>query len=79
MGTNRKLRNGNYALNFLAFGTFSPLSIRSAPTFFPLEGQPDLGPKRPQELLHRMIKKLAVTSTVFWIFITGLQWIFNAL
>jgi len=29
------------ALNFLAFGTLSPLSSRSAPTFFPLLGHPD--------------------------------------
>ena len=30
----------NYALNLGALGTFSPLKILSAPTFFPLEGQP---------------------------------------
>jgi len=44
-----------YALNFDAFGTFSPLRIRSAPTFLPLLGQPLFCPKRlctsPQELL----------------------------
>jgi hypothetical protein len=37
-----------------ALGTFSPLRIRSAPTFLPSLGQPYLGPKRlcihPQEL-----------------------------
>ena len=30
-----------YALNFLALGTFSPLSNFSAPTFLPSFGQPD--------------------------------------
>lgn len=28
---------------FLALGSFPPFSTRSAPTFFPLEGQPYLG------------------------------------
>jgi len=37
---NRVFRD--YALNFLALGTFSPLRIRSAPTFLPLLGQPVL-------------------------------------
>ena len=35
---------GPYALNFGDFGTFSPLSILSAPTFFPSLGHPYLGP-----------------------------------
>jgi hypothetical protein len=33
----------NQALNFFDFGTFSPLSILSAPIFFPSLGQPYLG------------------------------------
>jgi len=37
-------------LNFLAFGTFSPLRILSAPTFLPLLGQPDFGLKTLQEV-----------------------------
>jgi len=44
-----------YALNFGDFGTFSPLSILSAPTFFPSLGHPYLGPNilciHPQEEL----------------------------
>ncbi len=48
-------RVGPYALNFGDFGTFSPLSILSAPTFFPSLGQPYLGPNmlciHPQEEL----------------------------
>ena len=35
-----------YDLNFFAFGTFSPDTIFSAPTFFPLLGQPYLGPNK---------------------------------
>jgi hypothetical protein len=48
------------ALNFGAFGNFSPLNILSAPTFLPLEGHPYFGPNvlliKPQELppLQRM-------------------------
>jgi len=45
----------DYALNFGALGTFSPLKIRSAPTFFPSLGQPVFWPNIlwiiPQELL----------------------------
>lgn len=52
-----------YALNLGALGTFSPLRIRSAPTFFPSLGQPYFGPKRlctnPQELPRRT---MAVSS-----------------
>jgi hypothetical protein len=44
-----------YALNLGDFGTFSPLSILSAPTFFPSLGQPYFGPNmlciHPQEEL----------------------------
>jgi hypothetical protein len=44
-------------LNFDAFGTFSPLRIRSAPTFFPSLGQPYFGPKRlHEENVRRMIQ-----------------------
>src|SRR5450631_2022140 len=34
----------HYDLNLGAFGTFSPVSTRSAPTSFPLAGHPYLGP-----------------------------------
>jgi hypothetical protein len=50
-------------LNFGAFGSFSPLKMRSAPTFFPSLGQPLFGPKRlcnmPQEgsAVTRMARK----------------------
>jgi len=37
-----------YDLNFFAFGTFSPDTIFSAPTFLPLLGQPYLGPNKLQ-------------------------------
>jgi len=44
----------HYALNLGARGTFSPLRILSAPTFFPSLGHPDFFAKRlcmnPQEL-----------------------------
>jgi len=59
-----------YDLNFDAFGTFSPLRIRSAPTFFPSLGQPYFGPKRlcisPQELPDRsMADKMAIRERLF--------------
>jgi len=41
-----------YDLNFLAFGTFSPLRILSAPTFWPLPGQPYLGPNKLRNKLQ---------------------------
>jgi len=50
----------HYALNLFAFGTFSPVSTRSAPTFFPLAGQPYLGPKT---LLHTLHELMLHTST----------------
>jgi hypothetical protein len=34
----------DHDLNFFAFGTFSPLRMRSAPTAFPSPGQPYFGP-----------------------------------
>jgi hypothetical protein len=43
----------NQALNFFAFGTFSPLNIRSAPTFLPLPGQPYFGPNTLQEVAKK--------------------------
>jgi hypothetical protein len=47
-------------LNFGAFGTFSPLNIRSAPTFFPLLGQPYLGPNK---LLNTLQEIMLVENT----------------
>jgi hypothetical protein len=50
-------------LNFGDLGSFSPLRIRSAPTFFPSLGQPYFGPNilliMPQEgqLVARMAKR----------------------
>src|SRR3954470_16392971 len=41
-----------YALNFLAFGTFSPLRILSAPTFLPSLGQPYFGPNKLRNMLQ---------------------------
>jgi hypothetical protein len=52
--------NRIYDLNFGALGTFSPLNILSAPTFFPLLGQPYFGPnkllKNPHELVLKVMK-----------------------
>jgi len=45
-------------LNFDAFGTFSPLRIRSAPTFFPSLGQPYFGPKRLQDEDVRRMRQM---------------------
>ena len=65
MGTND---NANYALNFLAFGTFSPLRILSAPTFLPLLGQPYFGPNKFRNTLQDepvvIIKRQAKMSTI---------------
>jgi len=57
------------ALNFFAFGTFSPLNILSAPTFLPLLGQPYFGPnilrKRPHEVPVNKTKAQVTMSTMF--------------
>jgi len=51
-----------YDLNFLAFGVFSPLNIRSAPTFLPLLGHPYFGlhdpPNKIRVALAATIKSL---------------------
>ncbi len=44
----------DYDLNLFAFGTFSPVNTRSAPTFFPLLGHPYLGPNKLQELIVKI-------------------------
>jgi len=44
----------DYALNFGALGTFSPLNILSAPTFLPLEGQPYFGPNTLLYILQEL-------------------------
>src|SRR5882724_2277623 len=68
MGTNLSVILGlTYDLNLLALGTFSPLNIRSAPTFLPLLGHPYLGPKtlfhNLQELpLSRMTAKMVAIA-----------------
>jgi len=58
-----------YDLNLGAFGTFSPLKIRSAPTFLPSLGHPYLGPKilliKPQELLQKMIEEIKRRGNIF--------------
>ena len=41
----------DYALNFRAFGTFSPFNILSAPTLLPLAGHPYFG---PNALFHKL-------------------------
>jgi hypothetical protein len=41
----------------LAFGTFSPLSILSAPTAFPFAGQPYFGRKTEHEYENAMKRK----------------------
>jgi hypothetical protein len=61
-------RTGDYALNFLALGSFSPLRIRSAPAFLLLAGQPYLGPntlfQSLQEELPDTTRKQAVINTI---------------
>jgi hypothetical protein len=44
----------HYTLNFEALGTFSPLNILSAPTFFPLLGHPDFCPNKLCIMLQEM-------------------------
>jgi len=60
---------GIYDLNFGALGTFSPLNIRSAPTFLPSLGHPYLGPKilliNLQELLQRRIAETNRRGNIF--------------
>ena len=45
----------HYALNFFAFGTFSPLKILSAPTFLPSLGQPYFGPNKLRNILQEVL------------------------
>jgi len=45
-----------------ALGTFSPLNILSAPTFFPLLGHPYLGPKILLISLHELLLKMRVEN-----------------
>jgi hypothetical protein len=61
-------------LNF-GFDTFSPLNIRSAPTFLPSLGQPYFGPNRlcihPQEekpidKIIRRIRKETPFGRLYW-------------
>lgn len=47
--------SNTYALNFGAFGTFSPLNILSAPTFLPLLGHPYFGPNTLHETAQLQI------------------------
>jgi hypothetical protein len=65
----------DYALNFGAFGTFSPLNILSAPTFLPLEGQPYFGPNilftKLQELIVKQIVQITVKQRMFLPFFIG--------
>jgi hypothetical protein len=44
-----------YALNFFAFGTFSPLKTLSAPTFLPSLGQPYFGPNKLRNILQEVL------------------------
>jgi hypothetical protein len=56
-------------LNLGALGTFSPLKILSAPTFFPSLGHPYLGPKilliNLQELLQKMKAEIRRRGNIF--------------
>ena len=58
-----------YDLNLGALGTFSPLKIRSAPTFLPLLGQPYFGPKilliSLQELLQNRKADIKRRGNIF--------------
>ena len=46
-------------MNLAALGTFSPLKILSAPTFFPLLGHPYFGPKILLISLQELQKMIA--------------------
>ena len=52
--------NLNYALNLFAFGTFSPVNTRSAPTFFPFAGHPYLGPNTLFQTLQEVMVQIMV-------------------
>ncbi|HMC85431.1 MAG TPA: hypothetical protein VKI61_07890 [Chitinophagaceae bacterium] len=50
----------HYDLNLGAFGTFSPVSTRSAPISFPFAGHPYFGPNTLFHTLHElMVNKMA--------------------
>jgi hypothetical protein len=46
------ISKSSYALNFFAFGAFSPLNTLSAPTFLPSLGQPYFGPNKLRNKLQ---------------------------
>jgi hypothetical protein len=51
-----------YALNLFAFGTFSPVSTRSAPVFFPFAGHPYLGPNTLFQTLQELMVQIMVNK-----------------
>ena len=61
----KKRQNGDQLLNFLAFGTFSPDSNLSAPTFLPLLGQPVLLEQEDCEIV-KMTKNAAMVRLCFF-------------
>jgi hypothetical protein len=61
--------NGLYDLNFLAFGTLSPLRMRSAPTFLPLLGHPYLGLHEPPNKIN--VAQAVTAINFFTCFICG--------
>jgi hypothetical protein len=67
---------GYVGLNLGEGGSFSPLKIRSAPTFFPSLGQPYFGPKRlciiPQEGLPVARKARRIKKVIVLLVFTGL-------
>ena len=56
------LKLNGQALNFLAFGAFSPLSMRSAPNDFPLAGHPYFGPNILFHTLHEVPENTITTQ-----------------
>jgi hypothetical protein len=81
MGT---ISKSYYALNFFAFGTFSPLNTLSAPTFFPSLGQPYLGPNKFRNKLQdepvvstsRQAKMRMIWRELVFIYFSIGRWLF---
>jgi hypothetical protein len=54
-----------YALNFRAFGGFSPLSIFSAPNDLPFAGHPYFGPNTLFHTLHELPERTISRQMIY--------------
>jgi len=61
----RKKLIGDQLLNFFAFGTFSPESNLSAPTFLPLLGHPDFLEQAQSKIVKMSISDATVRFCFF--------------